>query len=72
MYQADPQCQYMRRYPSVNTCTNVNTMHGNNVLLQVHRNNPYRQIELSGIKTQHCQNLGDSNRTPVHKQTQVD
>ncbi len=28
-------------------------MHGNNVLLQVHRTHRYRQIEVSGMETPH-------------------
>ena len=34
-------------------------MHGNNVLLQVRRTHPYRQIELSGMETPHMNNTGN-------------
>jgi hypothetical protein len=36
-----------------------NSMHGNNILLQVHRNHPYRQMELSGMETPHMNNTGN-------------
>ncbi len=42
-------------------------MHGNNVLLQVHRTHPYRQKELSGMKTPHINNTGNNVLLQVHR-----
>ncbi len=39
-----------------------NSMHGNNVPLQIHRNDPYRQMEPSEMKTSHINNTARRGR----------
>jgi hypothetical protein len=54
--------------PALMSQLSHNSMHGNNVYLQVNRNDPYRQKKLSGMETPHMINTGNflaENKSPI-------